>query len=42
VPCKLGAAGLEGIVQVQLSAEEKAALQKSADSVKKTMEAVKL
>jgi malate dehydrogenase len=37
VPCKLGAAGLEGIVQVQLSAEEKAALQKSADSVKKTM-----
>jgi malate dehydrogenase len=42
VPCKLGAAGLEGIVQVQLTAEEKAALQKSADSVKKTMEAVKL
>jgi malate dehydrogenase len=27
VPCKLGAAGLEGIVQVELSAEEKAALQ---------------
>jgi malate dehydrogenase len=42
VPCKLGAAGLEGIVQVQLTAEEKVALQKSADSVKKTMEAVKL
>jgi malate dehydrogenase len=42
VPCKLGAAGLEGIVQVELSADEKAALQKSAASVKKTMEAVKL
>jgi len=42
VPCKLGAAGLEGIVQVQLTAEEKVSLQKSADSVKKTMEAVKL
>ena len=42
VPCKLGAAGLEGIVQVQLTAEEKVSLQKSADSVKKTMVAVKL
>jgi len=42
VPCKLGAAGLEGIVQVQLSADEQTALQKSADSVKKTMDAVKL
>ncbi len=42
VPCKLGAAGLEGIVQVQLSADEQAALKKSADSVKKTMDAVKL
>jgi malate dehydrogenase len=42
VPCRLGAAGLEGIVEVQLTADEKAALQKSADSVKKTMEAVKL
>lgn len=42
VPCRLGAAGLEGIVQVQLSADEQTALQKSADSVKKTMDAVKL
>jgi len=42
VPCKLGQAGLEGILEVQLTAEEKAALQKSADSVKQTMEAVKL
>jgi len=42
VPCKLGQTGLEGILEVQLTAEEKAALQKSADSVKQTMEAVKL
>ncbi len=34
VPCKLGAKGLEEIIQIKLSAEEQAALQKSADSVK--------
>src|SRR5512135_684912 len=34
VPCKLGAAGLEQIIQIKLTAEEQAALQKSADSVK--------
>ncbi len=34
VPCKLGARGLEGIIQIQLTPEEQAALQKSADSVK--------
>jgi malate dehydrogenase len=42
VPCKLGRAGLESIIEVKLSPDEKAALAKSADSVKKTMEAVKL
>src|SRR5271165_6042960 len=34
VPCKLGAKGLEGIIEIKLTAEEQAALQKSADAVK--------
>src|SRR5271168_2543290 len=34
VPCKLGAAGIEEIVQIQLTAEENAALQKSAAAVR--------
>ncbi|HSE48044.1 MAG TPA: malate dehydrogenase [Terriglobales bacterium] len=34
VPCKLGAAGLEQIIQIKLTPEEQAALQKSADAVK--------
>ena len=34
VPCKLGSQGLEKIIEVQLTAEEQGALQKSADSVK--------
>jgi len=42
VPCKLGRRGLEQILQVKLSAAEQAALKKSADAVKETMEAVKL
>jgi malate dehydrogenase len=42
VPCKLGRRGLEQIVEVQLSAEERAALHKSADAVKQTMAAVQL
>src|SRR5216110_1022219 len=42
VPCKLGKNGLEKIIEVQLSADEKAALKKSADAVKETMAAVKL
>src|SRR5467141_4741520 len=37
VPCKLGRRGLEEIVQVKLSADELAALAKSADAVKETM-----
>jgi malate dehydrogenase len=34
VPCKLGAKGLEQIIQIKLTAEEQASLNKSADSVK--------
>jgi malate dehydrogenase len=34
VPCKLGAGGLEQIVEIKLTAEEQAALEKSAESVK--------
>ena len=34
VPCKLGAAGLEQIVEIKLTAEEDAALKKSASAVK--------
>ncbi|MDH5199114.1 MAG: malate dehydrogenase, partial [Gemmatimonadota bacterium] len=42
VPCKLGQGGLEGIIEVELSKDEKAALKKSADSVKETIDLVKL
>jgi len=34
VPCKLGAAGLEEIIQIKLTSEEDAALKKSAEAVK--------
>jgi malate dehydrogenase len=34
VPCKLGAAGLEKIIEIKLTAEENAALKKSAEAVK--------
>ena len=34
VPCKLGAKGLEKIIEIKLTPEEQAALQKSADAVK--------
>ncbi|HEX4575119.1 MAG TPA: malate dehydrogenase [Gemmatimonadales bacterium] len=42
VPCKLGRKGLEKVLEVRLSAEEQAALKKSAQAVKDTMAAVKL
>lgn len=42
VPCKLGAPGLEQIIKVELTDAERAALNKSADSVRQTMAAVKL
>jgi malate dehydrogenase len=34
VPCKLGERGLEQIIEIKLTKEEAAALQKSADAVK--------
>jgi malate dehydrogenase len=34
VPCKLGARGLEQIIEIKLTSDEQAALQKSADAVK--------
>lgn len=40
VPCKLGAKGLESIMEVKLSADEQAALRKSADSVRELVEAL--
>jgi len=42
VPCKLGRRGLEQVLEVELTAEEKAALAKSADAVREPMKAVKL
>ncbi len=42
VPCKLGRGGVEQIVTVTLTADEQAALAKSAGAVKETMAAVKL
>jgi malate dehydrogenase len=40
VPCKLGRGGLERIIEVQLSPEEKGALHQSADAVRDTMKAL--
>ncbi len=42
VPCKLGATGLESIIEVELSDDERVALRRSADAVKQAMEAVSL
>jgi malate dehydrogenase len=42
VPCKLGRKGLEEIVVVELTAEERTALTKSAEAVRETMQSVKL
>jgi malate dehydrogenase len=40
VPCKLGAAGLEQIIEIKLTAEEDAALKKSAAAVKELCEVI--
>jgi len=40
VPCKLGRNGLEAILEVELSEEERTALHHSADAVRETMAAV--
>ena len=42
VPIKLGKSGVEQIMEIKLTAEESAALKKSADDVKSNMEKVKL
>ncbi|MEO8881129.1 MAG: malate dehydrogenase [Gemmatimonadaceae bacterium] len=42
VPCKLGRAGLEKIIEVTLTDDERAALAKSADAVREPMSAVTL
>ena len=42
VPVQIGAGGVEKIHTVELNAEEKALLEKSYQSVKKTVESVKL
>ncbi len=42
VPCKLGRQGLMKVVEIDLTADEKAALEKSADAVREPMSVVKL
>jgi malate dehydrogenase len=42
VPCKLGRRGLERVIEVELTADERAALAKSAEAVREPMGAVKL
>ncbi len=42
VPVKLGAKGIESIIQLELTEEEKKLLAKSAESVKKTIAELKL
>ena len=41
VPCLLGRNGLEKVIEVQLTSDEKSALQKSADAVREPMSAIK-
>jgi len=42
VPCKIGRKGLERVIEVELTADERAALEKSAEAVREPMRAVKL
>jgi malate dehydrogenase len=42
VPCKLGRNGLEKVIEVELTADERAALDKSAEAVREPMRAVKI
>jgi len=42
VPCKLGRNGLEKVIEVELTKDERAALEKSAEAVREPMKAVKL
>src|SRR5437763_8253253 len=40
VPCKLGARGLEQIIEIKLTAQEQAALKKSADAVEELVKVI--
>jgi malate dehydrogenase len=42
VPCKLGRGGLQKVIEVELTADERTALSKSAEAVREPMRAVKL
>ena len=42
VPCKLGARGLEQIIEINLTAEERIALQKSASAVQELVDVLGL
>jgi len=42
VPCKLGAKGIEQVYEVKLTAEERAALHKSADAVRELVNVIKM
>lgn len=42
VPCKLGRRGLDSIIEVELTAEERSALERSAEAVREPMGAVRL
>jgi malate dehydrogenase len=42
VPCKLGRNGLEKVIEVELSPDERAALEKSAQAVREPMAALTL
>jgi malate dehydrogenase len=42
VPCKLGRKGLEKIIEVELTPQERTDLGKSADAVREPMSALKL
>jgi malate dehydrogenase len=42
VPVKLGAAGVEQIIEIELTAEERSALQTSAKEVEETIQQLKL
>jgi malate dehydrogenase len=42
VPCKLGRGGLEKVIEVELTADERAALERSAEAVREPMRAVTL
>jgi malate dehydrogenase len=42
VPCKLGKGGLQKIIEVELTKDERAALEKSAEAVREPMRAIKM